>query len=304
MPKLSFIPIIFRELIGQRTLQREPEPDLVMADEAQVRDYARAGRIDGVMSAAYVFHSANATSVIHGARRALDLGCGPATQLAQIASLNPQTQFVGMDLSASMLESARQHVAENGLTNVEFVQGDITDLASFGDRSFDAVISTMALHHLPTREHLNASFREISRVLDADGAVYLTDFGRLKSLRSVIDFAYMNARNQPHIFTLDYERSLRAAFLVDDFSEAATQYLPASVNTYRTFIVPLLVIVRTAPRQLPPELASQLARLRQGLPRSYRRDFEDLRRFFRWGGLTGDPFEPARGNGRGEAGLT
>src|SRR3982750_1764238 len=99
MPKLAFIPIILRELLCARTLPREPEPDLVMEDDEQVRAYSLAGRIDGVMSAAYLFHSAQASSVIKGARRIIDLGCGPATQLAQIASLNPDSEFVGIDLS-------------------------------------------------------------------------------------------------------------------------------------------------------------------------------------------------------------
>src|SRR4051812_44145958 len=98
MPKLAFIPIILRELLGQRTLPREPEPDLVMQDDEQVRAYSHAGRIDGVMSAAYIFHSAQASSVIRGSRRIVDLGCGPATQLAQIASFNPDSEFVGIDL--------------------------------------------------------------------------------------------------------------------------------------------------------------------------------------------------------------
>src|SRR6476620_8425490 len=105
MPRLAYIPIIFRELTCHRTLSREPEPDLVMADEQQVRDYAHAGRIDGVMSSAYVFHTGQATSVIHGAQTVLDLACGPATQLAQIAALNPASQFTGVDLSQKMLES-------------------------------------------------------------------------------------------------------------------------------------------------------------------------------------------------------
>src|ERR1700737_1950722 len=69
MPRLAYIPIIFRELIAERSLPREPEPDLVMADEQQVRDYAHAGRIDGVMAGAYVFHSGQATSVICGAQK-------------------------------------------------------------------------------------------------------------------------------------------------------------------------------------------------------------------------------------------
>jgi len=293
MPRLALFPIIARELFGNRALPREPEPDLVMQDEEQVRAYSLAGRIDGVMSAAYLFHSGHASSVIRGARRVFDLGCGPATQLAQIATLNPDSEFVGIDLSPTMLDSARSHITACGLHNVSFTQGDITRLSQIDDCSADAVISSMALHHLPTREHLAACFKEISRVLKPGGAVYLTDFGRLKSLRSVIRFAYMNADKQPHVFSLDYERSLRAAFLYQEFVETAQQCLPASVRAYSTFIVPLVVILRTPPRPLPQELVGQLDRLRHELPKRYRRDFEELRFFLRLGGLTTDPFRAA-----------
>ena len=58
VPRLSFLPTIAREVFGPRTLPREPEPDLVMDGEDQVAAYTHAGRIDGVMSAAYLFHSA------------------------------------------------------------------------------------------------------------------------------------------------------------------------------------------------------------------------------------------------------
>lgn len=184
------------------------------------------------MSAAYLFHSGHASSVIRGARRVIDLGCGPATQLTQIASLNPDSEFIGVDLSATMLENARSHVASRGLKNVSFSQGDITNLSQFDDHSADAVISTMVLHHLPSIEHLRACFREIARVLKPGAAVYLTDFGRLKSLKSVIELAYMNVDDQPHIFSLDYERSLRAPFLYEELVETAAKHLPESVRAY------------------------------------------------------------------------
>ena len=291
MLRLVLFPVVAREFFGKRTLPREPEPDLVMQDEEQVRAYSIAGRIDGVMSAAYLFHSGQASSVIHGARRVIDLGCGPATQLAQIAELNPDSEFVGIDLSPAMLDSARSHVAACGLKNVSLCQGDITCLSQFDNQSVDAVISTMVLHHLPTREHLAACFREISRILKPGGAVYLTDFGRLKSLYSIIRFAYMNEDKQSHIFSLDYERSLRAAFLYEEFEETARHCLPTAVHAYSTFIVPLLVVLRTAPRTLPKDIVARLHRFRMELPKRYRRDFEELRLFLRLGGLIPDPFQ-------------
>ena len=62
-----------------------------------------------------------------------------------------------------------EHVAQLRLKNVSFRQGDITELSQFEDRSVDGVISTMVLHHLPTRDHLDACFREIARILVVSG---------------------------------------------------------------------------------------------------------------------------------------
>ena len=36
MPRIGILPVILRELVVERTLPREPEPDLVMADIDQV----------------------------------------------------------------------------------------------------------------------------------------------------------------------------------------------------------------------------------------------------------------------------
>jgi arsenite methyltransferase len=279
-----------RELLVSRSLPREPEPDLVMDDPGQVAAYAEAGRIDGVMAASYLFHTGRISQVIQGCGTVLDLGCGPATQLAQVAQFNPGTNFIGLDLSPTMLEDAARHAGTLGLKNVSFRHGDITRLEGVADASVDAVISTMALHHLPTLGHLHTCFSEIARVLRPGGAVYLTDFGRLKSLKSVIFFAYMNARHQPHIFSLDYERSLRAAFLKDEFEAAAARHLPAGVALTSTFKVPFLVILKTADRPLADAQRQRLREMVKALKPRYRRDLTDMRLFFGLGGLRNDPF--------------
>jgi arsenite methyltransferase len=289
MPRLSFLPTIFRETLSPRRLPREPEPDLVMDDDEQVASYAHAGRIDGVMSASYLFHSANISETIHGCKTVVDLACGPATQLGQVAQLNPDIEFLGIDLSSTMLDSAREHIATLGLTNVRFMQGDITKI-DLSSASADAVLSTMALHHLPTKELLHACFGEIARILRPQGAVYLTDFTRLKSLYSVLFFAYMNANAQPHIFTLDYERSLRAAFELGDFEEAARARLPQNVKVYSTFLVPMLTAIRTRARNVDPTLKERFKAMRRALPRRYRADLDDMRLFFKLNGLPSDPF--------------
>lgn len=290
MASIALITTFLRECLVSRTLPREPELDLIMDDPAQVVAYAEAGRIDGVMAAAYLFHSSRISQVIGESQTVLDLACGPATQLAQIAQLHPLKRFIGLDLSATMLEDARLHLQRCSLRNVELHECDITRLDGIADHSVDAVISTMALHHLPTLDHLDASFAEIRRVLKPGGALYLTDFGRLKSLKSVIFFAYMNAKHQPHLFSLDYERSLRAAFLKEEFEALAVKHFGTSVRVESTFKVPFLVIVKTEDHPLSAALRQQIASLRDALKPRYRRDLNDMRLFFALGGLRNDPF--------------
>lgn len=290
MNKLSLFATLLRERFSQRTLEREPEPDLVMDDPAQVAAYDQAGSIDGVMAAAYLFHTARVSQVIQGCTEVVDLGCGPAIQLCQIAELNPGIQFHGVDLSPTMLEKARANVEAKGLRNVRFTQGDITRLDFIAAGSVDGVISTMALHHLPTHALLRQAFAEIHRILKPGGALYLVDFGRLKTRRTVIFFADQVLADQPYIFNLDYERSMRAAFELEDFSRVAAEVLQGRAQVYSTFMVPMLTLVKTADRPLPDAARSRLQAMVKAMPSRPRSDLGDLRIFFRLGGLKNDPF--------------
>lgn len=290
MPRLSMLPTILREQFCSRTLPREPEPSLVMDNQDQVDAYAEAGRIDGVMSAAYLFHTARISQVIQDCETVVDLGCGPATQLAQIAQTNPNTQFIGVELSSEMLEKARDYCSMLNITNVKFVTGDMTNLDMFNDGSIDGVISTMALHHLPKREHLELTFKEIKRILKPKGALYLVDFGRLKSLKSVLYFAYMNADNQPHLFSLDYERSLRAAFLAEEYTTLSTELFGDDYDVIPTAFLPILVLIKSKhEKPVSADIQQKLRSLRDALPKRYQADLNDIRFLFRLSGLKNDP---------------
>jgi len=291
MNRLALFPVLLREFFSQRTLPREPEPDLVMNAPDQVAAYDKAGSIDGLMGSAYLFHSTRISQVIQGSNEVIDLGCGPAVQLCQIAQLNPEVMFHGVDLSSTMLDKARANVARLGLTNVRFSQGDITALDFIADASVDGVVSTMALHHLPTLDHLRRCFRGVNRILRPGGALYLVDFTRLKRLTTVIFFAYQNARHQPHLFTLDYERSLRAAFEQADFKAAAREELSGRGDVISTFMVPMLTVIKSQDRPLQAAQADRVRAVLQAMPRRYRSDLNDMRLFFRLGGLKNDPFQ-------------
>jgi arsenite methyltransferase len=290
MPRWGMMPVMLRESLIKDARPREPEPDLVMEGAEQVDAFVEAGRIDGVMAASYLFNTARITATIHGCKTVVDLGCGPATQLAQIAQFNPDVSFVGVDLSPGMLDSARAYVQHSGVNNIRFVQDDFSRLSQIADQSADGVISTLALHHLPTEQHLRQCFQQIARILRPGGAVYLVDLGRLKSLKSIIYFAYMNAAHQPHIFSLDYERSLRAAFMREDFEGLAREHLAPNVAVYSAFKIPVLHITKTPDRSLPADAVERLKAAREKLPRQYRGDLDIIRLFTKLGGLGNDPF--------------
>lgn len=279
---------IASELISSRELVREPEPDLVMSDREQVSAYIAGASCDE-MAAAYTFHAARVSQVIQHCRSILDLGCGPATQLEYVARLHPKARFTGIDLSSTMLEEAENRRRQLGLENVDFRQDDITELRSVADASVDGVMSCMTLHHLPTLDHLVKMLRSIRRVLRPGGALYLADFGRLKSAESVGHFADLIAKGQPELFRADFEHSLRAAFLSNEVSDLAHQHV-SGVRTYTTFGVPLLVIVKTADTALPARTRRELFAMRSSLTSRGRLELDALRWFFSLGGLGGDPF--------------
>jgi arsenite methyltransferase len=294
VPRLLMGPTIIRELVSTGAPERVPEPDLVMDDPRHVDAYAEAGRKAGGMAAVYLFHTAHISTVIAGCRAVMDLACGPGTLLAQIADFNPETDFTGLDLSETMLASARAHIQDRRLANVDFQRGDVTRLGFIADRSVDGVISTMALHHLPSVDALRKCFREIHRILKPNGALYLADFTRLKSPKSVRYISYMNKKYQDEIFSLDTERSLRAAFSLKDFKKLASEELGDHVEIFSTFMVPLFIIMKSKTKSLNDDQQRRLRNMRRNLTRPFRGDLDDLRLFFRMGGLKNDPFSAGR----------
>ncbi len=286
MPSLPVIKTLLRELSTRERAGRCNEPDLVMDDPEKVAAYTRAGREDGVMAPVYLFHCAQICEVIRPGDKVVDLGCGPATQLTMVARLNPDTQFIGVDLSPDMLEQAKSLINEQNLDNVELCINDITDLSRFSDASVDVVISTVAMHHLPNIEALERTFSEINRILKPNGGLYLVDFGHLKSEKSINSFAYQYADRQPELFTLDYLYSLRAAFQCDDFKQLTRRYLLGRAQLYSTFIMPFMVVVKSPLRTNDdPQVKMQLTALKSQLPDHHKTDLDDLTTFFRLGRL-------------------
>jgi ubiquinone/menaquinone biosynthesis C-methylase UbiE len=223
--------------------------------------------------------------IIHPGDTVLDLACGPATQLCMVARINPDINFIGIDMSQLMLERAKNQATQQELSNVSFRQGDISKLDFFEDGSIDAIISTMALHHLPTINHLHKTFKEVARVLKPDGGVYLADFGRLKSEKSMQSFAYQYADQQPELFTQDYFHSLKAAFSLNEFREAMP-FLQGNIQLYSTYIMPFMVAIKSSSRfKKNVAIKNSFSDIKNTMSASTLADLSDLNLFFRMSGL-------------------
>lgn len=269
---------LVRERLAWRLPPRVPEPDLVMESVAQTRSFAEAGEKNGALAFLYLYNALHITTLLQPGDRVLDLACGPAHQLAQVASLNPGVQFIGVDASSSMLACAQHTLARADVRNVELVQGDITRLAGHADASVDCVVCTMSLHQLPDQAALHATLLEARRILKPSGRIYLVDFGRLK-LRSTQHF-FANDLQQSAQFTQDYFNSLQAAFSVAELT-AAVALLGLDVQRHVTALAPFMVVFRSA-LQRPLEAAAvrRAQAVLAGLSATQQSDFRGLAQWF------------------------
>lgn len=90
--------------------------------------------------------------------RCLDFGCGPGRLTVALSRAFEQT--VGVDVSRSMIDAARQHLPSGA--RCEFVHNQSPDLSRFANGSFDVVHTCLVLQHIPTdvtRRYIAEFFR-------------------------------------------------------------------------------------------------------------------------------------------------
>ena len=98
--------------------------------------------------------------------RFLDLGTGDGRLLALVGERHQQAHGIGIDASIPMLERARRRFAENPL--IELQQHDLTEPLPDERGVFDAIVSALAIHHLPD-ERKRSLFVEIRQLLAPGG---------------------------------------------------------------------------------------------------------------------------------------
>jgi len=132
-----------------------------------------------------------------GDERVLDVGCGRGLMLIGAAKRLTTGLAVGVDLwrtedqSGNSPETTRANALAEGVDRrIEIKTGDARQLP-FDANSFDAVVSSWALHNLYDRADREQALREIARVLKPSGRVMLVDIRHAREYAEVLKQAGM-----------------------------------------------------------------------------------------------------------------
>lgn len=102
----------------------------------------------------------------------LDLGCGGGIDTILAAhAVAPGGRSIGLDMLPEMLEVAARHAAEAGVTNVEWVLGEM-EAIPLPEASVDVVLSNGVINLSPRKSR---AFAEIYRVLRPGGRMVVAD---------------------------------------------------------------------------------------------------------------------------------
>jgi len=107
-------------------------------------------------------------------RRVLEIGSGPgllAEAILQICQLQNYTLF---DFSVPMLNMSCERIGKH--PSATFILGDFK-LSNWTEDlgSFDAVVAMQAIHEIRHKRHAPGLYREINRILGADGLLVVCD---------------------------------------------------------------------------------------------------------------------------------
>ena len=115
---------------------------------------------------------------IQPGEQVLDVGCGTGTLAMDVARrVGRAGRVAGVDPGTEQIARARAKAARRHVP-IEFQIGVIEQLP-FPDQTFDVVLSTLMMHHLPTPLK-RQGLAEIARVLKPGGRLVIADFKRKK----------------------------------------------------------------------------------------------------------------------------
>jgi arsenite methyltransferase len=129
---------------------------------------------------------------LNGGETVLDVGCGHGLLLIGAARRLPRGRAIGIDLwsqsdqAANSAQATLANAEAEGVRDrVEVRDGDMRRLP-FDDASIDVVVSSLAIHNVPTSADRALAVAEIVRVLRAGGRVGILDIAHVGEYARVL----------------------------------------------------------------------------------------------------------------------
>ncbi|WP_405015209.1 class I SAM-dependent methyltransferase [Kitasatospora sp. NBC_01539] len=156
-----------------RLLHGDPQHDTGGSTISNGRAYDLFGTIVFAGRRDLVFTRLAALSGAHPGDDALDIGCGTGYLTRRMAqAVSASGTVLGIDPSPAIIDHARSRART--LPNCRFERGIAEELHS-PDASFDSVVSSLMIHHLPEQVRQKAVC-EMYRVLRPGGRLLVADF--------------------------------------------------------------------------------------------------------------------------------
>lgn len=103
--------------------------------------------------------------------KVLDLGCGTGNITQKLLKRFPQAEVTCLDLSENMIKIAKNKLSQ--YKSIEYIIGDFTETEI--TEKYDAIISSLALHHIPNNKEKQEMYQAIYKALNKNGVFYNAD---------------------------------------------------------------------------------------------------------------------------------
>lgn len=137
--------------------------------------------------------------------RILDLGTGNGELGIRIAAKFPESQVIGLDVSAGMIRKAKEKAKDIGIKNIKFI---ISPVEKLKINKADFVVSNLALHHI---KHKELVLTKVCQILPRSGKLIIGDWFRpSKDYEKQIEKLRKKNTERAKQFDESWEQALKA----------------------------------------------------------------------------------------------